>query len=380
MAFDDYPLDESYFGDLDYGRLSHSHSPSGLVQPSFPSVRSDNFDQFSDSVFEDPEVDESSVFSPFALSREAETLLVRYLGDLYGVNKESVRVDSLSGGQSSMQSDLFYSDSSLANDPGIKLPPVFASEFDYLDSLKNTLKPVPSRAQDSFHFVDEEQSRFFSTKLLAPDTEAFGHSLKALSANLLCSKEYHSADKGWRFVSKASSYSARLAVFATALVELLFRTDELEVTEEDRIAIRAILMEISVLSYSQAARIQLHATQQRRLLALETLNLPKDFNSHAVDRIPRVGQHIFGGKFLEAVDSDLSMNKRAREVTDKFKPRHSDSFRKPRGGRSFHFPSFGRYRGQRSRGRGQSRYTLSCFRGGSGAKVAASNPPSQSTK
>ena len=51
-------------------------------------------------------------------------------------------------------------------------------------------------------------------------------------------------------------------------MDLLFRADELEVTEEDRIVIRAILMEISVLSYSQAARIQLHATQQRCVLAL----------------------------------------------------------------------------------------------------------------
>ena len=202
MAFDDYPLDESYLGDLDYGHLSHSHSPSGLVQPSFSSVHSDDFDQFSNSFFEDPEVDESSGFSPFALSREAETLLVRYLGDLYRVNKESVGVDSLSGGRSSTQSDLFHSDASLTNDQGIKLPPVFVSEFDYLDSLKNTLKPVPSRAQDSFRFVDEEQLRFFSTKSLAPDTEAFGHSLKAPSANPLCSKEYSSADKGWRFVPK----------------------------------------------------------------------------------------------------------------------------------------------------------------------------------
>ena len=125
---------------------------------------------------------------------------------------------------------------------------------------------------------------FFSTKSLAPDTEAFGHSLKAPSANPLCSKEYRSADIGWRFVSETSYYSASLAVFSTALMDLFIRADELEVTQEDRFAIRAFLLEISALSYSQSVRIQLHATQQRHHLALETLNLPRDFNSLARSR------------------------------------------------------------------------------------------------
>ena len=112
-------------------------------------------------------------------------------------------------------------------------------------------------------------------------------------------------------------------------------------SEEDKISNRAVLIEISALSFSQAAHVQLHATSRRRYLALESLNLPKDFSGHAVDRIPRVGQYIFGGKFLEAVDSDLNMNKRAREVAERFRPHRPDSFCRFRGGRSSIFPSEG---------------------------------------
>ena len=204
--------------------------------------------------------------------------------------------------------------------------------------------------------------------------------MKAPSVNPFHSKEYRTADKGLRFIAKASSYAARLAVFSTVLLDLLIRANELEVTEEDRVAICSIVMEISALSFSQSVRIQLHTTQQRRLLALETLNLPKDFNGHAVDRIPSEGRHIFGGKFLEAVDSDFSMNKRAKEVADRFKSRRSDSFRKFRGGRFANFPSTGRFRGSHPRGRGQSGQSFYRSRGESPAISAAPIPPINSTK
>ena len=124
---------------------------------------------------------------------------------------------------------------------------------------------------------------------------------------------------------------------------------------------------------SRAGNGILHATSRRRLLALESLNLPKDFNGQAVDRISRFGPHVFGGKFLEAVDSDLNMNKRAREVADRFRPRQSD-FRRFRGGRSSFFPSSGR-RGLRSRAGGWSRFPLSRYRGGFRSSVTHPNPP-----
>ena len=94
-------------------------------------------------------------------------------------------------------------------------------------------------------------------------------------------------------------------------------------SEEDKGSIRAILLDLSALNFSQAARIKLHATKRRRHLALDCLKLPKDFNDQAVDRVSRAGPQIFGGKCLEAVDTDLTMNKRAKEVADRFKPRQS---------------------------------------------------------
>ena len=50
--------------------------------------------------------------------------------------------------------------------------------------VDNRITPeVPPRAGDSFHFVDEDHSLFFSSQSLAHETEAFGHSLKAPLAN-----------------------------------------------------------------------------------------------------------------------------------------------------------------------------------------------------
>ena len=69
---------------------------------------------------------------------------------------------------------------------------------------------------------------------------------------------------------EASVYAARLAAFSTALVDLLIRADELEVSEEDKASVRAILLDLSALNYSQAARIKLHATSRRRHLALDS--------------------------------------------------------------------------------------------------------------
>ena len=60
---------------------------------------------------------------------------------------------------------------------------------------------------------------------------------------------------------------------------------------------------------------------------------------------PEIEDFFFGGKFLEAVDLDLTMNKRAKEVANRFKPRQSD-LRSFRDGRSSFFSG---QRGSRSR-------------------------------
>ena len=69
-------------------------------------------------------------------------------------------------------------------------------------------------------------------------------------------------------------YAARFAAFSTALVDLLIRADELEVSEEELYTIRALLMELSALGFSQASHIKLPAVDSRRSVALRHLNLP----------------------------------------------------------------------------------------------------------
>ena len=240
----------------------------------------------------------------------------------------------------------------------------------HLDS-RPTLNTAPRGADSSFCFGEEDHSRFFSPQSLAPDTEAFGRSLKAPDANPLASKDYRLQDKSWRFISEASAYAARLAAFSTALVDLLIRADELEVSEEDKASVHALLLDLSALNFSQAARMKLHATTRRRHLALNSLKLPKDFNKQAVDRISRVGPQIFGGKFLEAVDSDHTKNKRAKEVADRFKTRQLD-LRSFRGGRSSFYSG---QRGFRSRSGGRSRFPLSRYRGGFRSATARRSAP-----
>ena len=78
----------------------------------------------------------------------------------------------------------------------------------------------------------------------------------------------------------------------------------MEVEEDDRRTIADLLVLISARSFSEAMRTQLRVTHLRRTCALGALNLPKDFNSSAVLRVPREGPYIFGGFFLSAFDSD----------------------------------------------------------------------------
>ena len=158
---------------------------------------------------------------------------------------------------------------------GINLPPILAAECLYLDS-RPILNAPPWGAESSFCFGAEDHSRFFSPQSLAPDTEAFGRSLKAPDAKPLASKDYRLQDRSWRFVSEASAYAARLAAFSTALVDLLIRADELEVSEEDKASVHVLLLDLSALNFSQAARMKFHATSRRRHLALDSIKLPKE--------------------------------------------------------------------------------------------------------
>ena len=108
MASGDQSLADYYVDDLDFDHLGHSQF--GGQQPSFDPA-------LLDCAPDDFEPDNFSGSSPYSLSVQAETILCRYLGDLYCVNRkvESSKADSQSGGRSSACSDLF-ADASLAYD------------------------------------------------------------------------------------------------------------------------------------------------------------------------------------------------------------------------------------------------------------------------
>ena len=89
-----------------------------------------------------------------------------------------------------------------------------------------------------------------------------------------------------------------------------------------------------------------------------------------------LGPQIFGAKFLEAIDSVLTMSKRATKVADSLKPRQSQmhSFR---GGRSSFFSD---QRGFRSRIGGRTCFPLSRYIGGFRSATTRQSTPSKSTK
>ena len=90
MASGDPSLADYYLDELDF--VHPGHPQFGLQQPSAPSVGS----AFLECASEEFEPDDFSGSSPYSISVQAETILCRYLGDLYCVNRkvESSEADS----------------------------------------------------------------------------------------------------------------------------------------------------------------------------------------------------------------------------------------------------------------------------------------------
>ena len=220
----------------------------------------------------------------------------------------------------------------------------------------NDLKAVPRGSDNTFLFNEPGQSQFFGPKRLAPDTVAFSNSLRdpvSVNKSPLESREFKRDFSHWSFVDRASSLAGRLAIYSAALTDILIRAVELEVSEEDLITVRALILEISAMQFSQAARLRLFATDRNRAITLNSLGLTDRMNISAAVRIPRDGEFLFGGKFLDGVDSDISMHKRAREVAGSIaKPRFSDASRRQRFRPATSFSSRGRAQPFRARGRG----------------------------
>ena len=139
---------------------------------------------------------------------------------------------------------------------------------------------------------------FFSEKVFAPDTYLFSESLRDPGRPCpLNSRDFAQVGRTWASVAVSSTVAARCAAYSTALADLLVRADEMGVVEDDRVVIRELLLNISSRAFSEALRTQLRATHQRRLLALRALNLPKDFGSSAVIRVPREGPYVLRWPF-----------------------------------------------------------------------------------
>ena len=267
---------------------------------------------------------------PLAVDKEARSLLFKYMGDLYRDANSNTGEPTGAGSElSEWESDHGYGLFAHASrpSPSIKLPSEFSTEFLRLDTM-NSLRPVPRGMDRAFLFTEPEQSRFFSPKNLAPERIAFADSLRdpaSATKSPLVSREYKKESSPWEYMSHASSLAGRLAIYSAALADILFRADELEVSEEDRVTTRALILGLSAMQFSQAARMQIAATSHRRNITLNTLGLRDRFNVSAAVRIPRDGNFLFGGKLLDSIDTDISMQKRAKEVVGKLVLRHASN-------------------------------------------------------
>ena len=62
------------------------------------------------------------------------------------------------------------------------------------------------------------------------------------------------------------------------LADILIRAVELEVSEEDLVTVRALILELSAMQFSQAARMRLLAISHSRNVTLSTMGLRDRLN------------------------------------------------------------------------------------------------------
>ena len=206
-------------------------------------------------------------------------------------------------------------------------------EYQCLDKMID-LKAVPRGSDSTFLFNEPGQSHFFGPKRLVPDTITFADSLRdpaSATKSPFDAREYKRDSFPWSFILNASSLAGQLAIYSTALADILCRAVELEVSEEDLVTVRALILELSAMQFSQVARMQLFAISHSRNVTLRAMGLHDRLNVSAAVRIPKDGEYLFGGKLLESVDTDINMHKRAKEVASRLaKPRRVDEFRRQR--------------------------------------------------
>ena len=158
----------------------------------------------------------------------------------------------------------------------------------------------------SFPVADDEARSHFDLEAHSPELLALADECPA--GNPLKTKSFRTDDSRWKFVFSASRHSLRDSSYATALSDLLCWADELGVSREDRQSVSVILASISETLFSQSARVVSHSVQQHRRLALSALGLEKYSDHFSSRSVPVRSPFLFAGKFMEAVDEELSMH------------------------------------------------------------------------
>ena len=253
---------------------------------------------------------------------EASELLFKYLGDTY-----KTAISSPAGEAPTLASDSGFFWPSSLHRSGITVPSDFLSEFDRIAAIPN-LNSAPAALSLSFPVADAESRSHFYLEAHSPELLALAD--ECPTGNPLKTKSFRSDDAHWKFVSSASRHSLRLTAYATALSDLLCRADELGVSPEDRRTVSAILVSISETLFSQSARVVSHSVVSHsvRRLALSALGLEKYTDHFSSRSVPIHGPFLFAGKFMEAVDQELSMHKRASDIARRLAPLTSVAFKR----------------------------------------------------
>ena len=335
----------------------------GFSEPSHPAQ-----DFYPDDPGEEfySEVSDASSVSD-ELGQTAVNLLRKYLDQIYDPN--SVQP---SGVTSASGSDSGFFCPPPSSQSGISVPSDFLTEFDRV-AASAALKPTPPvSAALAFPVSDVQAKSHFVTEVPSPGLLALGD--EAVSGNPLKTKSFRSEDARWKFVSTASRFSLRLAAFSTALSDLLCRADELGVSADDRRAIADVLAAISEQLFSQSARAASFSVVQRRRIALSALGLERFADRFSAESVPIHGPFLFGGKFMEVVDEELVMQKRASDIARKVAPlsvRGTPSpFKRPFSGRAPPAKRFASSRGSRS-----FRGSRGSYRSATRGRSARSFPP-----
>ena len=325
---------------------------------------------------------EDSVSDCVSTGLEAEALLKRYGGDLYLPSYNKAPGEFASNTPS--DSARFFR-TRTSDEAGIELPLGFSREYDNISSSREFNGMVGSISK-GFRFQKETAEKYFITEKASLELMALGDSLA--ESFPLKARAFREEDSRWCRMSDSSRSISRLSVYSTALADLLVRADELDIKPEDHVTIQSLLLAISQLTFTQAARATVFAFRQRRKLAFESLGLRKQATSFNVEAIPCKGPYLFAGQLLDTVDLEISMHKRASDLAYKLKPllstKTAPSFASPfRGGTAYRsrgrarFPRASRavFRSAyRSRSRGAA--GLSRGRGFAGRSGPANRRPS----